>query len=182
MLICLSLLVKELSFQKRKIDDDRVVCGWFYQKRKMYVSVYVLWEKREMPWETLEHIGPSLVHFLQVVLAQQIIPAAPEGGWLNEEVSSPGSVCSLPAPSFILPRQAAHIVQPLFSCQAETFTYTHTVTPKQCQPFVFKASASACRATSVREKKQEVFWPPAAGKYAELISKQNWIVFSIPHL
>lgn len=47
---------------------------------------------------------------LQDVHAQQIIPAVPAGGWLNEEVSSPGSVCSFPAPSSILLRQTAHIV------------------------------------------------------------------------
>lgn len=71
------------------------------------------------------------------MLAQQIIPAAPAGGWLNEEVNSPGPVCSLTAPSSILPRQAAHIVQPLFSCQPETFyTHIHTVQLKHSQPFV----------------------------------------------
>lgn len=37
---------------------------------------------------------------LQDVPAQQILPAVPAGGWLNEEVSSPGSVCTLPNPKF----------------------------------------------------------------------------------
>lgn len=52
----------------------------------------------------------------------QLSPAAPAGGGLNEEVSSPGSACSFPAISSAVPRQTVYNVRPLFSCHVETFT------------------------------------------------------------
>lgn len=97
----------------------------------------------------------------------------------------------LSCPTSILPRQAAHIVQPLFSCQTETFTctHTHTVTPKRTQPFVFTALVSPCRAISVRLKKtsqKKTISTQATScrqMYCGLIPRLNWvIVFSVAHL
>lgn len=50
-------------------------------------------------------VGLCVVPVLQDVLAQQLSPAAPAGGGLNEEVSSPGSACSFPAVSSAVPRR-----------------------------------------------------------------------------
>ena len=63
--------------------------------------------------------------------------------------SAPPWGCLLPpCPGYILHRQAAHIVLPLFSCQNETFTRSHQ---SIVGPFVFTAPVSRRRATSVRE-------------------------------
>lgn len=109
------------------------------------------WEREEIQ-NCLEKQRCPLVHsrafpVLQDVLAQQIIPAAPARGWLNAGVSSPGSVCSLPAPCSIPPRRLTlyNHCSPVRLRPLETHTYTHThtqsaTTPKHIQPFVFTAS------------------------------------------
>lgn len=80
------------------------------EKKKVCQCVQVwAWEREEIQ-NCLEELWCPLVHsrafpVLQDVLAQQIIPAAPARGWLNVGVSSPGSVCSLPAPCSIPPRR-----------------------------------------------------------------------------
>lgn len=146
---------KPLSNFMKKIMFWMAVCYWacegFYWKTS---NVHVSWNKknnkRENP-QVKQESFPEPFLVLQDVLTQQDNPScscrrpAEWGGQLPW-------VCLFPSlpPCYILSRQAACIVELLFSCQTETFTHCNTTS----QSFVFTALSSPGKSDKCQRKKK----------------------------